>query len=246
MGAPCINDTCSIKSSIDPVTRRLNHDVVLNPSGGLKCEDGVGIEVYGDPAPSAIIDAAFQQLGITPAGEVWSVPKRAKILTFGSSASVPIPHNGDNSADPIDAEAIVNPFASPALALVAWRLRVGYTVPDANPISNNANTVDYIPFSGTLQAQLLVDNDPKVTTYLDPGGMQVSAPANKRDWREGVWAGVIGAGATWNMSARASWQVGAGNVVQRFNIETTAPDGGFPERGLRANGQVIILPLGGE
>jgi hypothetical protein len=251
MGAPCINDTCSIKSSIDPVTRRLNHDVVLNPSGGLSCDNGLKVEILGDPAAAAALDACFQSLGVTPAGELYAVSKRAKFESFGSTDAAPIPHNGNDSASPVNESAIVNPHDCPALVLVNWRMRLGYTVTD--PGTDNAtlvtpNGIPWIPFGGQLEARLLIDGDAKATAYFDPSGVhpRTASPHNKRDWREGCWAGIIGAGATWNVTAIASYAVGAGNTVQRFNIDTETVAAAFPDRGLKANGQAIILPLGGE
>lgn len=254
MGAPCVNDTCSIKSTIDPVSRRMNHDVVLNPSGGLSCDDGLKVEILGDPAAAAALDACFNSLGVTPAGELFAVTDRAKILTFGSADPAPIPHNGNDSANPISSGSIVNPWDCPALAIVLWRLRVGYTVVD--PGTDNAalttpNGITWVPYAGQIDANIIVDGDPKDTSYFDIGGMhpRTATPHHKRRWESGAWAGVIGAGATWVMTAAARYQVGSGDVVQRFNIDTETAAASAPvfaERGLKANGQVVIFPMGGE
>lgn len=256
MGAPCVNDTCSIASRIDPVTRRMEHNVVVSDTGGLECVDGQGlaVKIVGDPVPAAAADLCFQQLGISLLGELWSIPERAKILTFGSSDPAPIPHNGNDSANPINAGSIVNPFSCPALALVLWRLRLGYTVDalvEGATLATQTFGIDWIPFAGQLSVDLLVDGSVQVVSYMDPSGVHpnTAAPHHKRDWREGAWAGVIGAGATWVLTAAARYQVGQGAQVQQFNMDTETAAGSAPafaERGLKANGQVIIMPFGGE
>ena len=251
MAAPCINDTCSVTSSIDPVTRRLALDVILNPSGGLECDSGLGVHVYGDPAPAAIIDEAFQQLGITPAGEVWSIPKRARVHNFGSSDPVPIPHNGTESNNPIDSgDQVVNPYNSPALVLMVARLRVGYTVEQVGVpqcLTTGAG-IEWVPYSGQLTARFKVDNDPKTAVLYDIGGVHPrnATPHHKRRWEYSVWAGIIGAGATMVLTADAAFQ-GDGSDT-RFNIDTATAPGSAPifaERGLMCNGQAIIMPFGG-
>ncbi len=254
MGAPCVTDTCSIASSIDPVTRKMIHDVILAGTGGLKCDNGLAIEIYGDPAPAAIVDAAFQQLGITPGGEVWSIPKHASVETFESAAPVPIPHSGADSASPVTVGSIVNPYASAALAIVTGRMRVGYsidTLVEGATLATQTFGIDWIPFAGQLSAQISVDGSSRIVSYFDPSGVHPNAasPHHKRDWKEGTWVGVIGAGATWVLTGSAQYQTGQGGQVQRFNIDTetaAAAAPAFAERGLKINGQVIILPFGGD
>lgn len=253
MGAPCINDTCSISSRIDPVSRRLEHTVNLSAAGGLKCVDGQGlaVEILGDPAAAGAIDAAFQQLGITPGGELWSIPKRAHFENFGSSNPVPIPHNGSVSTNPIDSNnAIENPYASPAVILLLARLRVGYTVeqPGIPQCLTTGAGIEWVPYSGQLTGRVLVDNDPKTAVLFDIGGVHPrnSTPHNKRRWEYTVWAGIIGAGATMVLTADAEFQ-GDGSDT-RYNIDTATPHGSAPvfaERGLMCNGQALVLPFGG-
>lgn len=251
MGAPCINDTCSITSKIDPVTRRLEHSVVLNAVGGLSCENGLKAEILGDPAPTAPVDTAFQQLGMSPAGELWAIPHRARFESFGSASSVPIPANGDASASPITEAAIVNPFPSAALVVVAWRMRVGYTISEVPGLLRDpdlAGAPNWIPYSAMIRAGLTIEGSQRATAFFDLSGVHpsTSAPHHRRRWEEGVWAGVIGAGATWIVSANARYQVGAANEVQKHNVDTSAPDGNMDDRGFSANGQAIIMPFGGQ
>lgn len=48
-GVPCVNDTCSVVSTVD-ANGRLNLDVRLNPNGGIQCTDGVGLGLTSIPS----------------------------------------------------------------------------------------------------------------------------------------------------------------------------------------------------
>ncbi len=230
MGAPCINDTCSISSRIDPISRRLEHSVNIAAAGGLTCVDGQGlaVEILGDPAAASAIDTAFQQLGISPAGELWSIPKRAHFEDFGSTDPVPIPHNGSLSANPIDSNgSIENPYASPAVIILLPRLRVGYTVVDPGDDDATLETgfgINWVPYSGQLTGRVLVDGNPETAVLFDIGGVhpRASAPHHKRRWEYTAWASIIGAGATMVITADAAFQ-GDGSDT-RYNIDTATAD----------------------
>lgn len=49
-GIPCVNNTCSVQSSAEAGTGRLNLDVILDADGGLRCVDGEGVGILLDPA----------------------------------------------------------------------------------------------------------------------------------------------------------------------------------------------------
>lgn len=261
MAAPCINDTCSITTSIDSVTRRLQIDARLDPTGGLQCVDGrgLGLEIYGAPAAAAPIDTCFQQLGISTAGEVWSIPQRARLRTFSSSDPVGIPQNanqGNFSSNPIDTGAsVTNPFACSALAVITGRFLVRYTValpsdgsipPVANRITGAGGTQDtWTPYNADIQCRLSLDGGSSsiVSVYPDTSGIMLSSDVNtdelKDAWHYFAYQVVVAGGASLSLYADARH---VGTSGQR-NVNT-ALDSGLG-RGFRAEGILTFMPFNG-
>lgn len=257
MAAPCINDTCSITTSIDSVTRRLQIDARLDPTGGLQCIDGrgLGLEIYGAPAAAAPIDVGFQQLGISTAGEVWSIPGRSRIKAFsGGPENIPQgageSGEGSSSASPIGTVSITNPYSTQAQMIVIGRFEVNYTISlSANGHIHGNPTIDggaMIPFNGDIRTELEIDgSSPLASAYHDIGGVVPSAlnNSNKRSWKYFAVQTTIGANATRTLRAFASHE---GNN-ESVNIITINPASTpvFAQRGFMISGHAIILPFNG-
>lgn len=151
MAAPCMNDTCSITTSIDAITRQLSINVNRRNQAGLYCDGGLGVKVFGDPVNAMPIDTCFQQLGIAAnTGDsdglgalvgLWSIPKRAKFKTFNSDAvnikqGAGVNGEGAVSVDPLGGIDITNPYDCQAMMLVMGRFMVGYTVSYTDSVDN--------------------------------------------------------------------------------------------------------------
>lgn len=267
MAAPCINDTCSIRAAVDSITRQLTLDARLDPTGGLQCIDGrgLGLAIVNDPAAvtfaSVAGDLCFHQLGITTAGEVFSVPERARFQGFSSSTAVNIPQGGDEGdesiANPIDTgQTVTNPYDCQAMMLVIGRFRVGYSISTAavdnlglteqTIESADASSQLWIPYNGDVRARFFIDGTNESTSYFDIGGTIPNSlnNSNKRRWEYFVVRRSLAAGATVDLDARANHE---GNN-ESLNISTinpaTAPT--FDDRGLKCDGEVIIFPFNNE
>lgn len=261
MGAPCINDTCSISSQVDPVTRRLQMEVNLYGEGGLTCVDGEGVQlkILGDPGPVAAIDACFQQLGVDTLGNAWSIPKRAKIHTFSGSV-VNIPQGGDEgdpSSDSISSGGtLVNPYSCQAMVLVVGRYEVGYTIfdgaPGSNPLitSSAPNAGDWIPFNADIKTRIAFNGVNKNVAYMDVGGIVKQSTlnnSNKRRWQDFAFYTTIGGSSSVTIEAFANHE-GSGEAINISTVNPADPAYGdpFPDRGFRAYGNAIIMPFNAE
>lgn len=257
MGAPCINDTCSITTQIDPATRRLQINAVTAGDGGLKCFDGsgLGINVYGSPAKAPPIDTGFQQLGITTGGEVWSIPKRALYKSF-SGGPVNIPQGagssgeGSLSSSPIGTVSITNPYNSQAQMIIIGRFDVNYTISlSANGHIHGNPTIDggaMIPFNGDIRTEIKIDgSSPIAAAYHDIGGVVPSAlnNSNKRSWKFFAVQTTIAANDTRTLEAFAQHE----GDNESVNIITINPSSSpvFTQRGFMVSGTAIILPFNG-
>ena len=246
MGAPCINDTCSITSKIDPTSRKLEHNVVLADGKGLECVNGLAVKIFGDPPAAGLTNDAYQMLGITPGGDLYAHPKKTAFRSFGSTDAVPIPHNGTLSNNPIDSGgSVTNPYDLEATLVIIGRFRLGYTVPllGIPQCFSTGAGIEWVPYSGQLTMRFDVDGDSKAVELADPSGVhpRAATPHYKRDWRHFVWVSSIAAGATRVLTAAADYQDDGSDT--RFNMITEgAFDPAHPERGFMCNGQVLILP----
>lgn len=249
MAAPCINDTCSITSSIDPVTRRLALDVILNPSGGLFCDNGLGINLLGDPAPAAASAAVdFMQLLLTPGGELWSAPKGAQISTFASSV-VSIPSDGQESggANGVSAGTVTNPFNASAMVMVLGRFQIGWTiegVAEAQSLSTDSN-IGWVPYAAEVTSRFKVDNINRDAAQHSISGVWLTdkQPHNGRDWRDFAWVGNIGPGDTLDFAASGALVVPTSPAGYPYNLDFSAGPS-FVDRGFQVTGQAIVLPFG--
>ena len=260
MAAPCITDTCSISTSIDPNTRRLQIDVSLAPTGGLECVDGagLGLSIYGDPAAAGtLVDTCYQQLGTTTAGEAYAIPKRAKVHSFSSSASVGIPQNaneGNFSANAIDTgAAIANPYACASLAIITGRFRVRYSVglpsdasvpPTAECLADGDGEY-WVPFNGDVQCRMFIDGGTSSieSLYPDCSGIMkrtyVSANELKDSWIGFARQVIVPASASLSLyaDARHVGTSGQSNINTAFAADN---------RGFMCDGEITFMPFAGE
>lgn len=232
-------------------------NVILQAAGGLECDGGLGVHIYGDPGPTAIVDAAFQQLGVTPAGELWSIPKKADLSTYGTGATA-ISHSSTFGAPtniPFTSGAnIVNPFNATALIIYIGQFQLGYTI-EANAEAFTVETVNgalnMVPYEAQVGARLKVDNVPKKTVYFDPGGMADNdkMPQHRRRWQDFVHFETILPNSSVTLSAEG-WVQGAegGNPAGTLlNVNVQTPPGSSPvfaDRGIQVSGRAIIIPMG--
>lgn len=75
-GVPCVNDTCSVVSTVD-ANGRLNLDARLRADGGLNCVDGQGLGILLDPN-------AANKLSLSTAG----------LFSAGTSHQISLGHGG--------------------------------------------------------------------------------------------------------------------------------------------------------
>jgi hypothetical protein len=259
MAAPCINDTCSVTSIIDPITRRLELDVRYG-GGGLQCVDGLGLGalLYGNPARTNPVDPCFQQLRMTAAGELFSEPGRVRYKDFGSSSEVGVPYTGGYSSNPIDSNtSVANPYNCAAMAIIYGRFRIRYSIGNeatgalpANSISDGALT--WFPYHANIKfefnstAAAAGPAGAEEVAYQNISGMRAVADTQSGDPNE-VWvyfvsSRPVGAGDSVSPRAYAKHQEdtgGSGNTNQ--NVNTDDFDNGF-----KCNGRIIFLPMNGE
>lgn len=68
-GVPCVNDTCSITSTVD-ANGRLNLTVNLDPNGGLVCTDGAGLGLAASPLSDIVTAGMPDRLDLPSPGVV--------------------------------------------------------------------------------------------------------------------------------------------------------------------------------
>lgn len=260
MGAPCINDTCSIKSQVDPVTRRLQIDAHINEDYGLACVDpnGIQLKILGNPDPVNPNDTGFQQLGIDLSGNAFAIPKRARVHSF-SGSTVNIPQGGSEgdfyTSSPITVGAnFTNPYSAQATVLIIGQYKIGFTVQN-NSSGLNGNIDGWIPYHADIEALMEVNNTDANSSkaWFDIGGILPSCmnQTNKRIWENFAFYTTIEANATMSISAKArhteppSEGCSEGGVYKKsVNISTVPGDAGnFPDRGFKAEGVAIIFPF---
>jgi len=273
VAAPCINETCSITAMVDPITRRLELEARIDPQGGLICNDGLGLaaRVFGGPPAADPVDQCFQQLGTSVAGELWSVPKRAKtVLRTGEVVNIPqvagsagSPQNSFSG----DQAEITNPFSCEAEMLVVMQYRIGFTIsldgPDGDhlhPVVTDAavsggNAGVMIPYG--MQVQCRTDsigaggNFVDAVSFVEVGGLapDLLDNTNHRVIQYAVSRRRIGANATVNLDARASHIVSALGDVHWYNVTTVDTFGSVPafdDRGFQATALAYIFPFNSE
>ena len=264
MGAPCINDTCSNRSQVDPVTRRLQLDVNLADASAIECIDGQGLNVklYGDPAAVPVPpNADFNQLGITASGDLFSVPNNAIVVDFGNDDPVNIPQGSQegNYGSAAITEIITNPYDCQAVMLVVGRFMVGFTIDLDAPGSGTKNgssieadlgagTTTIYPYNADIQSVLTLDTTDQNTNNLaacfhEIGGVSPDQN-NKRDWRYFSALTTISANGTRTLRAYARHE---GNN-ESMNVVTVTPTGypgvpDFAQRGLICEGKAIVFPF---
>lgn len=261
MAAPCINDTCSISSLIDPVTRRLEINAVLNNSMGIECVDGQGISARLMPTLRAAgQDTCFQQMGFDASGQMFSIPHRARVFDF-SGGPVNIPQGQPAGEGNASSEAITtglqvtNPFSCSAMMLVIGRFEVGFTISytDSAAGSHGNPTVDdgsgvMIPFNGEVRGVFRTDGFERAVSFMPFGGIVPLALNNshRRVWEYFAFRQTIAGGATVDLSATANHipdtSGGDGHGVNIITVNpATAPV--FSDRGFACRGEVIIMPF---
>lgn len=277
MAAPCINETCSITAEINPIDRRLEMNVRIDPSGGLVCNDGLGLaaNIFGDPAAAIPVDQCFQQLGVSPAGELWSIPQRAKtILRTGDLVNIPQAAGSVGSPDNSFSGAqatITNPFDCEAEILLFMQYRIGYTISTVGPVGDHAapviaatavsgGTPDgiIIPYGAQIECRTNAvgagGNFTDAVVFADIGGSvpELLDNSNRRHVSYGISRRRIAGGASINLDARANHRLTAapGNDVHWFNVTTVTGTFGsvpdFPDRGFQASALAIIFPFNSE
>lgn len=276
MAAPCINETCSITAEINPIDRRLEMNVRIDPSGGLVCNDGLGLaaNIFGDPAAAIPVDQCFQQLGVSPAGELWSIPQKAKtIVRAGNVVNIPqAAGSASRSANSFSgAQAIItNPFDCEAEILLFTQYRIGYTIDTASPAGDHGNPVildasvsggdggNMIPYGAQIEcrndAAGAGGNFVDSVVFADiggvvPGGAGVGMnESNRRHVTYGVTRRRIGANANLNLDAYANHRLTISGDVHWFNVTTVNPADAptFPDRGFQASVLAIIFPFNSE
>lgn len=85
-GIPCINDTCSITSTVD-ANRRLSLNARLDPDGGIVCTEGegLGVQIIGNTGVAAgSLDACDTLLGMTTTGQLFARRPEYEYVSQGS------------------------------------------------------------------------------------------------------------------------------------------------------------------
>jgi hypothetical protein len=234
MAAPCVQDTCSITSAIDAVTRQLQLDARLDPQGGLQCTEGVGlgVAIYEDPGTAgALADACLNGLRRTGGGELIATPKRAQIGT-GSGTVQGVALTGAESATSFTLNT-TNPYDCAVLGLLVGRFEMTYRIDDDGP------------FNADMRCRLLRDGGAVAATYMDIGGdlTGLAGGANSVKRRYDYFAEIvtIGAGASYTWTSTANHE----GANEDLNITTSGTEGST-DLGFRAVLDVIHLPFNSE
>lgn len=239
MGAPCVNDTCSIVSNIDPVTRRLQLDANLDPTGGLECGTDAnptkGLRINLGNAD----DCLQNILSINASNELVGTVPSIRQRNFGSAATqVDIPHSGAVSSN-VFSTSLTNPFDCQRFAIAFGRFQVQYNIESA-AADGDANTVDDTSRNG-FNADILVsferDGTALTAEYYDIGGFadqgEQTDSSNKRRWSYFAIPFSIAAGATHVFTANAMHQTAS----ERDGVITEGASSGFS-----CIGQISIFP----
>ena len=234
MAAPCVQDTCSITSAIDAVTRQLQLDARLDPQGGLKCTEdlGLGVAIYEDPGTAgALADACLNGLRRTGGGELLATPKRA-VVASASGTVQDVAESGAESATSFTLNT-TNPYDCTVLGLIRGRFEMTYRVDAAGP------------FNADMRCRILRDGGGSAAVYMDIGGdltgLGGGANSVKRRWQYFNEIVTIGGGATATWTATANHE----GSNEDLNITTFGSEGGT-ELGFRAILDVIHLPFASE
>lgn len=288
MGLPCIDDSCNVIATINPLTKHLQLQVKVNPDGGLNEGDddcaGLRVELLDGNTISSPSDPGnlVARLGLAAGGQLYVNPGRALTENFGGGVddagpnpvAARIKHDGTESltvnaaTNPISDNELTNPYPVTALVIVTGTFRLGWTIPlvgtNIKLISNNDASIDYVPYHAKIRAQIIAaigtveptdwpaaiagsGAAPQRTAFFDVGGMARNdkTPQHLRDWRDFSFALYVPAGEKVFLAAQASHN---GDIDIRTFVDTetfpaVAP--AFEDRGIRASGEAIWLPLSG-
>lgn len=182
MGVPCIDDSCNVVATTNTLTKHLTLTAKVAPGGGLLpcyADAGLGINLIGTPGQDAAVDQGLVRLGLTPGGELWVAPSRARTENFGGGAgagnnvAARIKHDGTESltsnteTNPISDNVLTNPYDTAAVCIVTGTFRLGWTIPEvavvggligneayrANP--NAPSAILYTPYHAKIRAQIV-------------------------------------------------------------------------------------------
>lgn len=260
MALPCVDDSCSIQATVNPDTRHLMLEAKIDDAGGLICREsrGLGIEILGDPDPEVPVNHDFFKLRLTSGGELWVAPRNAYVHNFHSGTSgvtaLGIPNNGDEtSGNPITVgtRTVSNPFPHAAIAIIAYRLRFGFTienVADGEAIwaGKDLDGTRWTPYAAQLAGWMRTTVTAGTTNwdkhFVPISGVHNGAAVNRRHDSWGTIITQIPAGGTITLGAAAEQY---SNDNQRRNVNTAGPAVApvFNQRGLNCAGRVIVLPM---
>lgn len=97
----CVQETCTVVPTIDPVTSELILDVPLDPLGGLDCADGVGVAVqrFGNVAPvnEATVDPdCVHRIYVTDQNNLYVEPRPMIPVSLPAGVTVDFVTPGDH------------------------------------------------------------------------------------------------------------------------------------------------------
>lgn len=267
MGAPCINDTCSITSIIDPVTRRLEISAKLAGNGSIACNegviaglnDGLFVNIPNDTPQALTADQQAHNILVrhTDGTLFASLPHGSFERVVGDYVGIPhtyaTPPSGDPSASSLSFN-ITNPFAHDALLIIAGNFVLNYEVTNTgmgNP-GNGVNTgrlvtnavggpaTDLFPFNMNVAAQLRFGSNSKVTARIDSSGL---SPNDGQFKNANEYFAVMYQMAAGEVLAVSDLALHDG-LDQRMNINTAPVAGGGNQVGFRTVLQHAIVPIG--
>ncbi len=101
-GVPCVNDTCSVNSTVD-TNGRLNINVNLKTNGGLECAEGEGVaaSIFGDPAavaPGTLTDCD-NLLGVTTDNDLFARRPGFEVILVNGDDAVDVPNSAGAFSD---------------------------------------------------------------------------------------------------------------------------------------------------
>lgn len=274
MAAPCINTTCSVDANIDPVTRRLELDVINSNYGSVKCNAGGEPSLSGGlyvdianntPLALSADNKLHNTLVRNSDGKLYAALPHGD-LTRVAGDYVGIPHTyNSGTADPYDGDVsansvnftVTNYLPYDALLLLFCDFVLNYQV--TTTPGNSGNGV----VCGEILATSLASGPVPPAAKLIPFNLNVAAQlffgTNSRMTARFDSSGIAPYDGQYKKVkeyAASAYQMSAGEVIaitssafhdglsQRLNINTAPVTGGGSSIGFRTIVQYALVPLG--
>lgn len=228
-GVPCVNDTCSIVSTVD-ANGRLDLNARLDPLGGLVCgtnadpNAGLRAALYGDPVATnpATLTECDNLLGITSDGKLFARRPGYELITVAGSR-VDFPADGNDTANSVSA-SITNNKACQRLVIARTSFNFQFTVDNTDGYESDGSFVfEVSPVYGTQGSAFTVSGP------VDPNG-DVGSDFKIHNMHR---VDMFTIPASQAISLKAY-----GTDRQGYNA-----DGSGGQNGLLANMQILILDL---